>query len=85
MRSLEEVLVDDLVRLHLLACEDQVSDLLQMSLGFFTVVMMGRPAPEGLLVELDLLAVGTAIDHRPEMGVADGQSLQPVGGGLVVP
>ena len=85
MRTLEEVLVDEGMRLVLLAIVDQLSHTRQVGLRLGTVVIVGRTAPEGLLVELDLFGVRPAIDHRSEGGVAYRQGLQPLTGGLVVP
>ena len=41
--------------------------------------------PQGLFVELDAFLRRAAEDHRAHPPVADGQSLQPVGGGFVIP
>ena len=63
MRTLEEVLLDNIVSSLFLTGKDAVAHLLQMCLGCRIVVVMGRTAPEGFFVELYLLGIGTAIDH----------------------
>ena len=85
VRPLKKVLVDEGMRLILLAIVDQLSHTRQVGLRLGTVVIVGRTAPERLLIQLDLLGVRSAIDHRSEGGVAHGQGLQPLTGGLVVP
>ena len=85
MRPLEESLVDDGVGLIFLAVVDQLPYIGQLRLCFRTIVVVGRTAPERLLVELDLFNISTAIDHTTQMGVAYRQSLQPVGSGFIIP
>ena len=65
MRSLEEKLVEDGVRPLFMTGEDGVAYLLQVRARLCTIIIVGRTAPECLLVELDLFDVRTAIDHRP--------------------
>ena len=85
VRAFHEVLVDELGSFTFLAVEDQLAHLLQVGLRLGAVVVVGLSAPEGLFVQLNLLGVGAAIDHRPQMGVAHRQRLQPVTGGTAVP
>ena len=67
MRPLEEILVDNLVRVFLLPGEDEVSHLLQVSLGLWTVVVVRTSGPEGLLIKLYFLHLRAAIDHGAEV------------------
>ena len=85
VRTLEKVLVDKGVGLIFLSVINQLAYPRQISLRLGTVVIVGRTAPERLLIQLNLLGVRSAIDHRSEGGVAHGQGLQPLTGGLVVP
>ena len=68
-----------------LSGEDGVAHFLEMSLGFWAVVVVWGSAPEGLFIQLDLFGVGLAVYHGTEVGVAYGQSLQPMTGWLTVP
>ena len=85
VRPLEEVFVEYGVGGLLFACEDRVAYGLQMGLGLKTVIVVGRTTPEGLLVQLYLLFIRLAVDHRSQVGVPYGQCLEPVAGGTAVP
>ena len=85
MRTGNKVLVDELRGLTLLALENQATHLGQDSQRLLGVIVVRLSAPEGLFVQLDFLYVGAAIDHGAQVGVAYGQGLQPMAGGLGVP
>ena len=51
------------VCLAFLSVEDQLAHFLQMLVCLRAVVILGASAPERLLVQLQLLGVGSAIDH----------------------
>ena len=85
VRAFDEVLVEQLGGLALLALEDELPHLRQFCQRLRTVVRVGAAAPEGLLVQLDFLGVSPAIDHGSQRTVADGQCFEPVGGRIVVP
>ena len=67
MRPTDEILVDELLGLSLLAIEDELAHLLQMALGLRAVVVVRAAGPESLFVELNLFGVGAAIDHGAEV------------------
>ena len=73
----QECLVDELLCLHALVGEDQLSHLLQRFECLGVVVAIGAASPEGALVELYLVAGHAAIDHRSHAAVAQWQCLGP--------
>ena len=48
-------------------------------------IVIGRPAPERILVQLDGITLQTAVDHSPQTAVTQWQRLDPMGGRTVVP
>ena len=85
MRTLDEMLANQLMCLCLLAFEDELAHLLQVFFCLTAIVVMRSTRPEGLFIELYLFGIRSAIDHGSEMGVANRQGLQPMGGWLGVP
>ena len=75
MRTLDKILVQQLMGLLFLSVENQLAHLCKMLKGLTAVVVMGGSRPERLLVQLDLFAVGTTIHHGSHVGITDGQRL----------
>ena len=80
-----EILVNYGLGFGLLPVKDQLTDFIKAGQGTVAVVIVGTAAPEGLLVELDLLLLDTAIDHGSHVGVTKGQRFQPNRGRSVIP
>ena len=72
MRAWYKVLVEELGCLALLALEDEAAHLGQMGQRLLGIVVVGLSAPERLLVQLDFLHIGAAVNHGTEMRVAYG-------------
>ena len=85
MGTFDEILVNQRMSFLLLSVENQLANLIQVSLRLCAVVVVGRAAPEGLLVKLYLFCAGAAVNHGTQMAVTNRQSLQPMCGGLAVP
>ena len=85
MRPFHEILVEQCMSLFLTAVEDELSDLSQMGFRLLAVVLIGRPRPEGFLIQLYLFRISTAIHHASQMGIANGQGFEPMSSRFVVP
>ena len=85
VRTFEEILVEDGVCSLFLTGKDRVSHSLKMNLGLKAVVIVGRTAPEGFLIELYLFDVCPAINHRTKMGITYRQCFQPMRSRLCIP
>ena len=72
------------LRLAVAALENQAADLRQRLAGRGIGVVVGRTAPDGLLVELEPLVLRIAEDHGAQPAVAQRQSLLPYPGRSVV-
>ena len=77
VRSLDELLVDEVLRILLITAEDKVAHLLQVIGRCRTVVVVWTARPEGVLVQLDLINLRAAIDHSAQAPIADRQGFQP--------
>ena len=75
MRTFDEMLVNEFRGLIFLAFEDKSTHLGQYGQRLVAVIVVGRTAPERLFVQLYLLSLSAAIDHRSQMGVAYRQCL----------
>ena len=85
MRTFEEITVGQGMGLLFAPLEEEPTDLSEMGLGFWTIVVVRTAAPECLLVQLYLFFIGAPIHHSSQMGVAYGQGFEPMGCGTVVP
>ena len=85
MGTSEEVFIDDVCRLVFPSIKDQLAYLRQQSHRLAAIVIARPTAPEGFLIELDVLVLHTTIHHASQMGVAYRQCLQPVAGRSIIP
>ena len=81
----EEILVYHLLRFGKFVFEHQFPHLLQCACSFGIQVVVRPTAPEGLFIQLYLLAGRTAKEHRSHAGVAYRQCFGPLTGRTVVP
>ena len=81
----EEMRVAQFLRFIVAPGEDQVADLLQVLQALGIPVLVGAARGDGLLVELQLLHFGAAVDHRADAAVADRPRLFPIGSRPVKP
>ena len=81
----QEAFVAEILGFFVPAGEDQVPHLLQMLECLGVPVLVRAACGDGLLVELEFLHVGTAVDHRADAAVADRPRLLPGNGRLVEP
>ena len=85
VRSLDELLVYQVLSLLFLAVEDEAAHLFQICFCCGAVVIMWTSTPERVFVQLNLFCLRAAIDHSSQSAVAYGECLQPDGGRFVVP
>ena len=81
----DEILVDDGLGFRFLSVEDQLAHLVQPGQRTGAVVVVRAAAPEGLLIELDLLFLDAAVNHGAHVRVAQGQRFKPYAGRGVIP
>ena len=85
MRTFDKLTVDDVLRRFLLTFENQRAHFVQMLERRRAVVVMWPTAPEGFLIELNLLHSRSTEHHGTHTRVAKRQCLQPAGGRMVIP
>jgi len=71
--------------LGVLAVEDELAGLLDRVPGALAIALDGMASPQGVLVELDVLAADAAEHHGAQPPVADGQGLGPLACRLAIP
>ena len=85
VRTCEELSVDNLLSLYLLACKDETSHLIEILKRSSAVVVVRSTTPESLFVELNLFFTDTTIDHGSHSRIAQRESFKPMLGRTVVP
>ena len=77
--------IHDSFSFGVLPLEDEPAHFVEVFEGLGRMVVVGRTSPESLLVELELLIGGIAVDHHADVGIAEREGLDPFGGRSVIP
>ncbi len=84
-RSCHHLRSDQVIRLAILAREDQPPRFGQQGRGAGIVGLIRTTCPERSFVELNPLAVNAAEDHSAQPAITDGQGLRPLRGRAAIP
>src|SRR2546423_13234941 len=84
-RIADHLLAKKLGGIFLFPVENELADFRKLIAGAIAHIIMRLAGPQRVLVELDSLLGASTENHRAESPASDGQSLLPLGRGLLIP